>query len=120
MSTNLHNMFKRNAFSVIAVAAVITMTGCNAAASTPAPKQAEVTQGEIHYSCVTHKDEKFDVKVIQNNGTSAITVDGKKEVTVETMNTSSPFYPIMHGLATGVSDGKEYYTIGLSTCTKYN
>jgi hypothetical protein len=121
MSKNLHNMLKRGAISI--ALAAITTTSCFAAtASKPVSASEPATPGykksEIKYSCKTVKNEKFNIKVIKNQNSCWVTVDGQNEVTVDNANTSSPFYSIMKELPSGVANGKDYYTIGLTTCNK--
>ena len=124
MNKNLRNMLKYSAVSIALV------TSCNAStiASEPVKSVNSVKpvksagpafkKDKLVYSCVTVKDEKFNINVIKNKKSCWVTVDGRKQVTVENSDTLSPFYSLIKGLPTGVSDGKEFYTIGLTTCNK--
>jgi hypothetical protein len=114
------NILKYSAVSV-AFVTTITMSGCSAA-TVSAPEQAKtkITKTEIMYNCVTFKDEKFNVKVVKEGNICGVTVDGKNEIIIDSMNPDSAFYYIAEEIPTGVNNGKEYYTIGLSTCTKAN
>ena len=121
MSKNLQNIVKRGVIG-IALAAITITTGNAATASEPAtaskPAKPGFKKTELNYKCTTVKNEKFNIKVIKNQNSCWVTVDGKNEVTVDNVNSSSPFYSIMQEIPTGVDQGKEFYVIGLTTCNK--
>ena len=113
-------MLKRGA---VGIALVAVTTSCYAATpskpSTPSkPATPGYKKSTINYTCKTVKNNEFNIKVIKNQNSCWVTVEGQNEVTVDNANTASPFYSIMKELPSGVKNGKDYYTIGLTTCNK--
>ena len=111
MSKNIQNILKRGAIG-IAIAA-ITVTASNAESAKHGFKKQE-----LNYKCNTVKNKNFNIKVIKNQNSCLVKVDGKDDVKVDNINTSSPFYSIMKEIPSGIDKGKEFYVIGLTTCNK--